>query len=139
MEILQDVELSPSEARVVARLMLAVARADGSVDERERALIEEIAHVDPNEADPTPAEAAAELPLARQKELAVTAALLVAFVDRSFSDAERERVGAYAAAFGVPDEQLAQIASSVKAYLMAPLIGLANTEAVVQVSEKLKI
>ena len=139
MEILQYVDLAPAQARAVARLMLAVARADGALDSRELALIEEVTHVDTNEADTTPAEVSAELPLAREKELALTAALLVAFVDQSFSDAERELVGRYADAFGVSPEQLAQIGSSVKAFLMGPLIGLSNAEAVAEVSSKLKI
>ena len=48
-------------------------------------------------------------------------------------------MASYAEAFGVTPDRLEELASSVKAYLMAPLLSLANTGAVVEVSRKLKV
>ena len=139
MEMFADVDLSPSQAEAVARVMLAVARADGAVDPRELALIEEIAPVGPDAPELSPGDAASQLPLGTQRELAVRAALLVALVDRSYSDAERGVVSGYAAAFGVGEEELERHASAVKAFFLSPLLGLSNAEAVAEVSAQIKL
>lgn len=139
MEMFADVDLSPAQAEAVARVMLAVARADGAIDPRELALIAEIAPVGPDAPELGPAEAAALLPPGAQRDLAVRAALLVAFVDRAYSDAERDVVSRYAAAFGVGEAEMERHASAVKAFFLSPLLGLSNAEAVAEVSSQMKI
>ncbi len=139
MQPFEDVELSAEQANAVGRAMLAVARADGAADPREVALIEELAPVDTSASDPTPAELAAALTAGGARELALRSALLVALVDGDYSDAERGVVAGFAGAFGVSAERLEELAGGVKDFLMAPLVPLANTAAVLDVSRKLKV
>ena len=103
------------------------------------ALIEELAPVDATASDPTPGEVAAAFPDPAGRDLVLKSALLVALVDGDYSEAEKAVVASYAEAFGVTPDRLEELASSVKAYLMAPLLSLANTGAVVEVSRKLKV
>ncbi len=139
MRLFEDVELNDLQANAVGRAMLAVARADGAADPREVALIEELAPVDTTSADPTPAELAGILTGAKERELLLRSALLVALVDGDYSAAERAVVGRYAEALGVGGPRLEELASEVKAFLMAPLLPLSNTPAVLDVSRKLKV
>ncbi|MRR12254.1 hypothetical protein EG835_07265, partial [bacterium] len=98
-----------------------------------------LAPVDTTASDPTPAELAAAFPEAAGRDLLLMSTLLVALVDGNYSEAERAVVASYAEAFRVPPSRLEELASSVKAYLMAPLLSLSNTAAVVEVSRKLKV
>ncbi len=139
MDFLTDVNVTADQAQAMGRAMLAVARADGTADPRELTLIEELSPVDPNAADPTPAELTATFPEAAGRELLLTSSLLVALVDGDYSDAEKAMVASYAEAFGIPPARLEELASSVKAFLMAPLLSLSNTSAVAEVSRKLKV
>ena len=139
MSLFEDVELNDVQASAVGRAMLAVARADGAADPREVALIEELAPVDTTSADPTPAELAGILTGAKERELLLRSALLVALVDGDYSAAERAVVGRFAEALGVGEPRLEELASEVKAFLMAPLLPLSNTPAVLDVSRKLKV
>jgi len=139
MDLFADVDVTAVQAQAMGRAMLAVARADGATDPREVALIEEFAPLDATASDPVPAELAAAFPEAAGRELLLTSTILVALVDGDYSDAERAVVASYAEAFGVPPARLEELASSVKAFLMAPLLSLSNTPAVVEVSRKLKV
>lgn len=139
MELFTDVELTAAQAQAIGRAMLAVARADGAADPREVALIAELAPVDVSLADPAPSEVAAALPDAKSREALLRSLLLVAFADGDYSAAEKSVVAAHAAACGVTEGRLDEFASAVKAYLMGPLLPLANTAAVVDVSRKLKV
>ena len=139
MRLFEDVELNDAQASAVGRAMLAVARADGAADPREVALIEELAPVDTTAPDPSPAELAATLAEVKGRELLLRSALLVALVDGDYSAAERALVGRFAEALGVSGPRLEELASEVKAFLMAPLLPLSNTSAVLDVSRKLKV
>jgi len=139
MDVFSDVELDAAQAAAMGRAMLAVARADGAADPREVALIAELAPVDAALADPAPAEVAALLPGERERELLVRSLLLVALVDGAYTDAEKRAVASYAAACGVAEARLEELASAVKAFLMAPLLPLSNAPAVAEVSKKLKV
>ena len=139
MSLFEDVELNDAQAGAVGRAMLAVARADGAADPREVALIEELAPVDTAAADPSPAELAETLTGAKEREVLLRSALLVALVDGDYSEAERAVVGRFAEALGVAGPRLEELASGVKAFLMAPLLPLANTSSVLDVSRKLKV
>jgi len=139
MDLFTDVDVTAGQAEAMGRAMLAVARADGAADPREVALIEELAPVDATASDPTPGEVAAAFPDAAGRDLVLKSALLVALVDGDYSDAEKSVVASYAEAFGVTPDRLEELASSVKAYLMGPLLSLSNTTAVAEVSRKLKV
>lgn len=139
MSLFEDVELNDAQASAVGRAMLAVARADGAADPREVALIEELAPVDAAAPDPSPAELAETLTEEKGRELLLQSALLVALVDGDYSAAERAVVGRFAEALGVNSPRLEELASGVKAFLMAPLLPLANTSSVLDVSRKLKV
>ena len=139
MDLFSDVELDAAQVAAMVRAMLAVARADGAADAREVALIEELAPVDASAPDPSPAEVAAAIPGEREQELLVRSLLLVALVDGAYSDAEKAVVSSYADACGASAERLEVHASAVKAFLMAPLLPLANTPAIAEVSKKLKV
>jgi uncharacterized tellurite resistance protein B-like protein len=138
MDLFTDVNVTDGQAQAMGRAMLAVARADGTADPRELSLIEE----SPGRcvaSDPVPAELATAFPETAGRELLLSSALLVALVDGDYSDAEKAVVASYADAFGVSADRLEELASSVKAFLMAPLLPLANTSAVVEVSRKLNV
>ncbi len=134
-----DVDLTNAQAEALGRAMLAVARSDGAVDPREVALIEELAPLGKETKDPDPSELLALFPGEAQRELVLRCGLLVALVDGGYSDAEKALLARWAAAFSVPPERLEGLASSVKAFLMAPLLPLANTQSVVEVSSKLQV
>ena len=139
MDLFTDVDVTADQEQAMGRAMLAVARADGTADPRELTLIEELSPVDATSSDPTPAELAAAFPGAAGRELLLRSTLLVALVDGDYSDAERAVVASYAEAFGVPPARLEELASTVKDFLMAPLLPLANSASVVEVSRKLKV
>lgn len=139
MELFTDVEVNAAQAEAMGRAMLAVARADGSADPREVALIEELGPVDTTAPDPAPAEVAAAFPEAAGRDLLLQSLVLVALVDGDYSDAERALVAEYSEACGVSPSRLEELASGVKAFLMAPLLPLSNTAAVVEVSRKLRV
>lgn len=132
-----DVELTQPQADGIARATLAVARADGVLHARELALIEELGAVDPGAAEPEPAELARLLPTREAREACLFSMHLVALADGSYSGEERQVIERYAAAFGLEGEALGRSQSAAKAFLMEPLLGLANTTAVLEVSRKL--
>ena len=123
MQLFEDVELNDAQARAVGRAMLAVARADGAADPREVALIEELAPVDTTSADPTPAELAGILTGAKERELLLRSALLVALVDGDYSAAEGDLLvfgiaGATAADFSLLRSTVAGMGSPAIADLL---------------------
>ena len=139
MELFTEVELTADQEQAMGRAMLAVARADGTADPREVALIEKLAPVDIAAPDPTPAELGVAFPDAAGRDLLLRSVLLVALVDGDYSAAERGVVASFAEGCGVSASRLEGLASEVKAFLMAPLLPLSNTSAVVEVSRKLKV
>lgn len=139
MDLFNEIDVTDDQARAIGRAMLAVARADGEAEPREVALIEQLAPIDDAASDPTPAELAAAFPAPEGRELLLRSALLVAFVDGDYSDAERALVSSWAAALAVPAARLEELASAVKGFLMSPLLPLSNSPAVAEVSKKLKV
>ncbi len=139
MDLFSDVELDAAQAAAMGRAMLAVARADGAADPREVALIAELVPVDASAPDPSPSEVAAILADGKGRELLVRSLLLVALVDGEYTDAEKRVVAAFADACGVSGARLEELASAVKAFLMAPLLPLSNSPAVAEVSKKLRV
>jgi tellurite resistance protein len=139
-DLVPEIDLTEKQARVIARGMLAVARAHGGVDERELELIHALSDGDLDSApELTVEEAAAELPEGEARRLFVKSCLLVALVDLSYSDEEKAVVGRYSSALGVSAEEVADLAQSVKEFLLSPLARLSNAEAVAEVSKRLDV
>jgi tellurite resistance protein len=139
MEELLGVELTEAQSAGMGRAMLAVARSDGKIDPRERALIEQLAPVPADAPEPDPAELAALFPGTAERELVLRSVLLVALADRSYTDTERAVVLRIAKGLGVGETRVTELASEVKAYLFGSLLKLANSDVVAEASGKLKI
>lgn len=150
MSFFPETELSAVEAETFARGLYAVARVDG-VHERELALISDfyssvvgqdggqstaiasLERTGPLE----PSDVAAMLQSPGQRELFVKTAFLLAWADGSVSAAERAKVDEFARALAVPDARKAELELEVKDFLLRPLAGLANVNAVSAVARKL--
>jgi tellurite resistance protein len=150
MSFFPEIDLSAVEAETFARGLYAVARVDG-VHERELALISDFyqgaATDEANEGTVAaslermgvlgPKEVAQVLISAPQRELFVKTALLLTWADGTVSDAERAKVDEFARALEVAPEKKAQLEAEVKDFLLRPLAGLANVNAVSAVAKKL--
>jgi tellurite resistance protein len=150
MEFFPEILINERQAQAIARGLYAVAAVDG-VHEREAVLIANFygATASGDAAPMTslaelgrlgtlaPADLAAALPRPELRQLFVKAALLLAYIDGKVTAAERAQIASYAAALGVPAEQQAALEESVRDHLIAPLAGLANTEAVHKVAKHL--
>jgi tellurite resistance protein len=134
-----EIDINEQEALVIARGLLAVAKCDGTLDPREKSLIEGLVSVPTDRlTDITPEELARTL-RGEPARLFLRSCFLVAFADGSFSAPERELIQRYAGALGVSDEELLHLTQSVKEFLLEPLSRLSNTESVVEVSKKLAV
>jgi tellurite resistance protein len=150
MTFFPETELSAVEAETFARGLYAVARVDG-VHERELALISDfyssVAGQDSQQPAAfaslertgalEPADVAAILRAVPQRELFLKAAFLLTWADGSVSAAEREKVDQFAQALEIAEARKAEIELEVKDYLLRPLAGLANVNAVSAVAKKL--
>jgi tellurite resistance protein len=146
-----EIELSAQQAEVMARGMFAVARAEGGVHEKEKALLMSF-YADTaegesarslslleNAPDPTPAEIASALTSRGHEVLFLKTCILMAYADNEFGANERDLVGRYALALGVSMDELKELERDVKSYLMSSLVRLSNVEAVVEVAKKLGV
>lgn len=142
-----EIEISDEQAEAIARGLFAVARAEGGVHEKEKALLmgfyaeaaggaRSLAELE-RAADATPEEIAAALTSSALRNVFIKTCLLMGWADNSFDGKERELVGRYAKALGISDAELAEHERAVKSYLVSSLVKLANTDAVVEVSKKL--
>lgn len=138
---LPEVDLTEAQTRVIARGMMTIARSEGGVDPRELELMRSLL-LD------TDVEQLADLPASEVKEtisspdaaqLFLRSCLLVAFADRTYSDAERALISAYAQALGVSDDDLENASQSVKEFLLEPLSRLSNVEGVAEVSKEMVV
>jgi uncharacterized membrane protein YebE (DUF533 family) len=143
-----EIEISDEQAEAIARGLFAVARAEGGVHEKEKALLmsfygeaaggaRSLSALE-SAADATPEDMAAALTSPALRSLFVKTCILMGWADNSFDGKERELVGRYAAALGVGDAELAELEGAVKSYLVSSLVMLANVEAVAEVAKKLR-
>ena len=150
MEFFPEMELNAAQAEVIARGMLAVARADGSVHERELAMIQGfygdstshkasgLAALE-NAPDIDPVQVAAAMSGDKLPKLFLKSCVLLGFADGDFSAKERTLVEKYAKALNVSTDALKTLEHSVKEFLLGHLAPLANTDAVTAVAKKLKL
>jgi tellurite resistance protein len=149
MDFFPELDVSALQAEAIARGLYAVAAVDG-VHERELALISDfyraasessqastasIERVGPLE----PKDVAQLLVGTEHRELFVKAAFLLAWSDGQVSPAERAKITDYAQALGVSPPTQAKLEADVKDFLLRPLAGLSNVEAVAQVAKKLGV
>jgi tellurite resistance protein len=145
MEFFPEIDISQAQAEAMARGMYAVARSDGAVHPRESALLADffadaidgrapdMAQLE-RDPDITPAQLALTLIGIDHRKLFVKSCVLLAYADGSFGGQEAEKVAEYAGALGIDNQTLRALEEQVKDYLIGHLSGLANSEAVAEVS-----
>jgi tellurite resistance protein len=150
MEFFPEVVVTQAQAEVIARGMMAVARADGGVHERELGLVKgflsdvagsgaaALSAVE-NAPDVTPDVVATALSAKELALLFLKSCLLVAYADGEYAPAERDVIDGYAKALGVDAKVLGQLDHSVKEFLLGHLAKLANVDAAVRVAKKLEL
>lgn len=142
-----EIEINDEQAEAMARGLFAVARAEGGVHEKEKALlmsfyaegaggIRSLSELE-SAPDATPEEIASALSSKALGAVFIRTCILMAWADNSFDGKERELVSRYAKALGIGEAEVAEHESAVKSYLISSLVKLANTDAVVEVSKKL--
>lgn len=151
MEFFPEIHISASEAEAIARGLYAVARAEGGVHEREAALIRSFygeASTDgsarslaalENAPDLDPEALALALGSPELRMLFLKTALLVAWADNNYADAERAAIGRYAGALDVKPEALVSLEQAVKEFLLGQLLHLSDVESTRQVAQKLSL
>jgi tellurite resistance protein len=147
MDFFPELDVSALQAEAIARGLYAVALVDG-VHERELALISDfyraaseggrasaasIERVGPLE----PKDVAQLLVGPDHRELFVKAAFLLAWADGNVSGAERTRIADFAKALEVSAGVQSKLEAEVKDFLLRPLAGLHNVDAVSEVAKKL--
>lgn len=142
-----EIEISDEQAEAIVRGLFAVARAEGGVHEKEKALLmgfygeatggaQSLAALE-RAPDATPEEMAAALTSDALRKVFIKTCILMGWADNSFGGKERELVGRYAKALGIDDAEIAEHEQAVKSYLLSSIVKLSNTDAVVEVSKKL--
>ena len=148
-EFFPEIEIGQDQAEAIARGLFAVARADGQVHEREAALIGEFYASATNAASslgaleraaPIAGDALAQLlPSEELRYVFIKTALLVAYTDNTYGNAESKIIGEYAQALGIPAADLQTLETQVKEFLLSHLTHLANVDAAAEVARKLKL
>jgi len=148
-ELHAETEIRQDQAEAIARGLYAVARADGTIHEREAALIADfygsategaatLAALERMDAI-TGADLAAHLPTPELRELFLKTAILLAYADGSYGPAESKLIGEYAKALAVGDADIADYEAEVKDFMLSQISHLQNTEAVAEVAKGLKL
>jgi tellurite resistance protein len=150
MEFFQETDITAAQAEVIARGMLAVARAEGGARRAELALVQsfyaEVAGAgmrafDALESAPDlePNVAATALTSEHLAKLFLKSCILAGYADGKYTDEERKVVDGFAAALDVDADKLSKLEHSVKEYLVSQLAGLSNVEAAAAIARQLKI
>ncbi len=148
-ELFPEVDVNEVEAEAIARGLFAVARADGNLHERERALISEffasisqrpsdLAALD-RDAAIAPELLAQGLARGEVRQLFLVTALLLALCDGSYGSGESSLIQRYAKALEFDDAELAEMTTRVKEYMLSQLSHLKNVDAAVAVARELKM
>jgi tellurite resistance protein len=150
MEFFPEIAITEGEAELIAHGLLAVARADGALHDRELALVSSFygevvggsgSHLAAlaNEAEVAPDVLAAGLGRDQVAMLFVKTSILLAYADGQYGDREKAKITSFAHALEIGDAALAELEQSVKEYLLGHLSGLKNREAAVEVAKKLAV
>ena len=150
MEFFPEIVLTEEEGELIARGMLAVARADGQLHDREIALVQgfygEVAQGTPasltavaRESDIDPDVLAIGLGRESVGMLFIKTSILLAYADGDYHAKEAEKINLYAKALDIGDEAIAELHQSVKEFLLGQLVGLSNQESALEVARELDI
>jgi len=150
MEFFPEIAITEGEAELIAHGLLAVARADGELHDRELALVasfygevvggsgSNLAAL-ANESDIEPDVLAAGLRREQVAMLFVKTSILLAYADGQYGEREKAKITGFARALEIGDAALTELEQSVKEYLLGHLSGLKNREAAVEVAKKLGV
>jgi len=150
MDFFPEIAVSALQAEALARGLYAVALVDG-VHERELSLIGELYQAAAVDGTPAvlasleragplqPGDVAQLLIGPGHRELFIKAAYLLAWADGQVTAAERSKIADFSAALAVGAETQARLEAEVKDFLLRPLAGLANVDAVTAVARKLEM
>ncbi len=150
MDLNPEIHMTSHDAELIARGLMAVARADGKLLEREAMMIR-MFYADGEENDlsavanlekSTPIDPAALAAGLGKSEVAVVflkSAFLVAYADNDCAKSERDLIEKFSDALGYSRDQLLHIENNVKEYLLHQLTHVKNVEAVAQVANELKL
>ncbi len=149
-DLYPEIDISQSEAEAIARGLFAVARADGQLHERETGVIAQF-YADvtgggsparlgdlERSARPEAKALAAELARTEVRLIFIRTAVLLAYVDNKYAPGESKLISEYATAMGIGREDLAEMETMAKEFLMAQLAHIKNIDAVVEVAKKLE-
>jgi tellurite resistance protein len=149
MEFFPEIEIRQDQAEAIARGLFAVAKADGSVHEREATLIAEFftstsdLASDLGALERSPkiegASLALMLPTAELRRLFLKTAMLLAYTDGTYGLAESKLISEYAKSLEVGDADIRLLETQVKEFLLGQLAHLQNTAATVEVAKELKV
>jgi tellurite resistance protein len=150
MDFFQETEITAGQAEIVARGMLAVARAEGGTRKAElelvRSFYSEVSgggarHLASLEQAPdlTPEVAATALTSDTLAKLFLKSCILAGYADGTYTDEERAVVNGFAKALKVDAKVLGELEQSVKEYLVSHLAGLSNVEGAAAIARKLKV
>ena len=148
MEFFHEIDVTAGQAEIVARGMLAIARADGTVRPAEIELVKSFysevsaggaRHLASlvQAADLTPEVAATALTTRPLAELFLKSCILAGYADGSYTADERALVEEFAKGLRVDAPALSKLEQSVKEFLVSHLAGLSNVESVAGVAKKL--
>jgi tellurite resistance protein len=145
-ELFPEIEIRADHAEAIARGLIAVAKADGQIHEREAALISDFySSVTDRPVDMAALERAepvdgaylaATLPSPELRELFMKTAILLSYADGNYSAAESKVIADFGAAFGIGN--LEHLETQVKEYMLGALNHITNTDAVVEVAKEMK-
>ena len=150
MDFFQETHITAGQAEIIARGMLAIARAEGGVRKAELELVKtfysevtgggarQLASLE-QAPDLTPEVAATALTSETLAKLFLKSCILAGYADGNYTDKERAVVDGFAKALHVDDKGLAELEQAVKEYLVSHLAGLSNVEATAAIARKLKI
>jgi tellurite resistance protein len=147
MSLFPEIQLDHYQAEAIARGLFAVAKADG-IHEREAALVasfwadtggsaQSLSELERRDAI-SDAELSTALSSKAHRQLFLKTAVLLSFADGTVSDKEKEILSRYAGCLGL-SEELPQMETEVKEYLLGHLSHIHNVEAVAEVAKKLAI
>jgi tellurite resistance protein len=144
-----EIEIQKEQAEAIARGLFAVAKADGTVHDREAAIIAEFfgstttSAADLGALERAPiidgATLAAFLTTVDLRKLFLKTAVLLAYADSSYGANEQKIIGEYAKALEVGTKDLELLELQVKEFLLSQLAHLSNVQAAAQVAKELKL
>jgi tellurite resistance protein len=148
-EFFPELEIRQDQAEAIARGLYAVAKADGTVHDREAAIIAEFygsttttaSDLGALERAPTieGSALAAFLPGTELRKLFLKTAILLAYADSSYAPNEQKIINDYAKALAIAPADVTLLEQQVKEYLLSQLVHLSNVQAAALVAKELKI